>query len=985
MSDNSPVTVEFNVEEFAKFADAAWRGRDPSTCIFVGALPTKANDKRGKDLKAAKQPVPVECRAHWRSFGPAEADALLRFVRHENGTRNLAVKMARFKSDASSGHIQNVQQITFAWLDIDARSPEGKQRVCDILWGAGVPRPSCVVSSGGGIHAYWFYTQPLQDKDFDTARSINEHLARVFAGDQSVTHVAGSLRLPGSWNANRNAPCSILHLDPDERHDPTQLLRWLDKQGPHVTMNDAGEPVAVPEETRAGLRAHEKEAENANGGKTDWDAVAQALAIEGSANPYGGRNRALTLWAGKVIAMGGSLEEIVSLAKLKGCTLPEEEITATCESVVRTHERKNGVIVPRTKAARLAEAENKSDEPVGKNPPEEQGGEVQAGEAAEAPDMSGHGVQIPGGHKPGYFSAPGADGGDGGDRNGHPPLDSGDAGDFDPTSAIARLKALIAKGLDEDEDYSFAITKSLQEVKAALDEWWDNMGTALIYEGDGGDAGWWWVYVPTVGVWEERTRKQIEMAVERFWIAMSGMIPKSADMKEIMLVLERAVHRPLNTVPWDQGFPDKHLIVSANGLIVDVLKGETLAPDKDMYLTSRRMVAADYDPAATCPVWDAAIRMMFDDSVEKDRIATMIEEWMGSAVLGPNRPRDTYKALMLTGESLGGKSSLGHALRSVMGDDHVSAAGMDTVSGPFGLSTFFEKRASVWICDDPDAAAKLPDGIIKKLITNETININVKRKSLRDERLGLTVGIFCNEMPRIEDTSDAVYNRMLMLRSGIIFTTTPDKSDPHHRMADPQLADKFKAERAGILNRMIEGARRLMSNGNYTMPAAVAVTREEVHDLHAPSRAFIKTCLQAMPNDQHCVRRVHLRQAFVGFMESENPGWYRTARNVQWEMRRFYKALHAIFPASAEQRSGKLRGTPAQQMVQTRINLTKDGLAYLAVGKGVESGTPDQSYENDPEVKHANDLMFKNFDAQSKPKLKAVGNGEQDKDTAAGE
>lgn len=944
MNNNEQPSV-FDEAAFSTFVNVIWAGHNPDTRIFVGAVPSNKNKARAEELEKSGQRLPTECRTHYRAFGPEDTESLLKFLRAENGRRNLSLKMGRFDKDASSANLSNVSYLHFAWLDVEARTDAEKQLACDAFYGEGVPSPHVVVNSGGGIHAYWLYTQPLQRPDMNMGRTINEHFARVFAGDTSVTHAAGALRVPGSINVNRDKPCTVLFVDTDTpRHDPARLLRWLDAQGPHLTMTQHGiKP--VPPESREALRAHEKEAEHARTHGKDWDNVVASLSIEGAANAYGGRNRALAMFAGKVYAMGGSVESAIAMAIEKGCTLSEQEIKSVCESVARTHERMNETEVPKTRE----EAKARKAEAAAAELPEEQ--------QDARPGPSG---EVAGSSPAGEATAPA-------------PED--DDPDVDPTRAIARLKNLIARGNDEDDDYKFTVTGTLREIKAAFDEWIDGMGSALLHEGESGDKGWWWCYNPNYGIWEERTRQQIEMAVQRFWHAVSNAIPKSSDMQEIVAVIEREAHRPVGTVPWDEGLPGHHLIVSADGQIIDILTGDVLEPDMSMYLTTRRRVAADYDPKAGAPVWDAAVRMMFDDSPEKDKIADMLEEWMGSALLGPDRPRDTYKALLLTGESLGGKSSLGHALRSVMGEEHVSAAGMDTVAGPFGLSTFFEKRASVWICDDPDATTKLPDGIVKKLITNESVNINVKRKSLRDARLGLTVGIFCNEMPRIDDTSDAVYNRMLMLRSGIIFTTQPDKSDPRHRLADPILADKFAAERSGILNRMIAGARRLMAKGTYTMPAAVTTTREEVHDLQAPARAFIKACVQPMPDDKHCVRRVHLRQAFVGFMESENPGWYRGIRNAQWEMRRFYKALHSIFPASGEKRSGKIRGTPAEQTVQTRLNLTPEGIAYLGVGKSVEEGKPDQNFENDPVVKHANDLRYLGLDQKGKPLLETVEGG----------
>jgi len=73
------------------------------------------------------------------------------------------------------------------------------------------PRPSCIVDSGGGLHAYWWLEQPTTD--FDHAGQLLRALARSLDADRSS--VAQSLRLPGSTNTKpgrANAPCRLIDL-----------------------------------------------------------------------------------------------------------------------------------------------------------------------------------------------------------------------------------------------------------------------------------------------------------------------------------------------------------------------------------------------------------------------------------------------------------------------------------------------------------------------------------------------------------------------------------------------------------------------------------------------------------------------------------------------------------------------------------------------------------------------------------------------------
>lgn len=76
--------------------------------------------------------------------------------------------------------------------------------------------PSCIVSSGGGIHAYWFI-QPTMD--WGQADLALAGLANALNGDK--TNTAQALRLPGTLNTKptRNgASCRIIALDPERRY-----------------------------------------------------------------------------------------------------------------------------------------------------------------------------------------------------------------------------------------------------------------------------------------------------------------------------------------------------------------------------------------------------------------------------------------------------------------------------------------------------------------------------------------------------------------------------------------------------------------------------------------------------------------------------------------------------------------------------------------------------------------------------------------------
>jgi CHC2-type zinc finger protein/DNA primase RepB-like protein len=95
-----------------------------------------------------------------------------------------------------------VERGSVAWCDVDQSAVEPD-------WPAWL-RPSLVVSSGRGLHAYWRLERELPAAGVE---SINRRLAARFGGDLACTDRGRIMRLPGSFNGKRGAWCAIRRAD----------------------------------------------------------------------------------------------------------------------------------------------------------------------------------------------------------------------------------------------------------------------------------------------------------------------------------------------------------------------------------------------------------------------------------------------------------------------------------------------------------------------------------------------------------------------------------------------------------------------------------------------------------------------------------------------------------------------------------------------------------------------------------------------------
>jgi hypothetical protein len=148
-----------------------------------------------------------------------------------------AVYFGVAKRARRGGRKSDVLGVGALWADIDVLERGWELDTCTRRL-TGLPerlRPSALVHSGGGLHAYWFLDRPLlapaQARFIERA---NAALAVLVGGD-AVGNIDRIMRLPGSWNAKRGlkgaARCRVLSCQ-DRRFEPRALVRAAKAQAP---------------------------------------------------------------------------------------------------------------------------------------------------------------------------------------------------------------------------------------------------------------------------------------------------------------------------------------------------------------------------------------------------------------------------------------------------------------------------------------------------------------------------------------------------------------------------------------------------------------------------------------------------------------------------------------------------------------------------------------------------------------------------------
>lgn len=130
-----------------------------------------------------------------------------------------------------------VRQVQLLYCDLDADHFAGGAGEVDSRLATFAPAPSIVVASGGGRHAYWLLSHPLDAPPGDAHRQVQDALwcvadaLGVPQAKNSVHDLARVLRVPGTLNikpcyAPPGALCEVLVWEPSRRYPPSAFREF---------------------------------------------------------------------------------------------------------------------------------------------------------------------------------------------------------------------------------------------------------------------------------------------------------------------------------------------------------------------------------------------------------------------------------------------------------------------------------------------------------------------------------------------------------------------------------------------------------------------------------------------------------------------------------------------------------------------------------------------------------------------------------------
>jgi P4 family phage/plasmid primase-like protien len=815
-------------------------------------------------------------------FGRDPDDIILHLQRHDVLGRAMYIGLGTRRKGRTKGNRANVMENTCAWTDIDClKLGLTKDEVRAKLQSCLFP-PSFIVDSGGGLHSYWLFSEPLEtalevdgtDETEERLVSLNKQFCAVFAGDIKATDLSRVMRLPGShntkdetieahggvaplvkvvWPANFDDPAVYNNV---RRYELSDLEDWLEYQQPLIEV----EHPAFAEMPKTGRDAE------------TGDPYADYARQCGTAAPLD-----VQAWMAKMASrhpgehsIHESQLRISASLVLKGWT--DDAIVEVL--MARTREVAERDLGPKARAWNWRREERNIRRMCKdwRSKPDVKAKLAEKAAAEEAVAAYAVTAEV---DVRGDRTTEAATGTDGATMT----ADNVVRPDFTRKDKAKGKKAdneLVLPAIGEE---AIALWQAEHGPLIAVD------GTLWTYR-----DGFWTVF-------DERLTAALHGFIQdQLEATMIDPTPQKKNGVLSWISHCKAIRQV--GVAWDA----TPLIVGRNGCL-DPETGSIVPHSPTDYATRR--VDVEFDATAVCPHWLRFLGDVFGCFGHQgclERILT-IQEWFGS-LLAKGLTRDMKKVAWWWGDKRTGKSRFTRVACMLLGETAICSLHPPELEDRFGMAALLNSRA--WIADDVlDEDSFIPGGKFKVIVTGEAVAVRQMNKVAITTVFDLPIAFSANDRPRFKDSTDACYDRILPIRLMRQFQVGEARSEH-------EIDAEFRAELPGIFNWAVEGLKRLRARGHYGGHEWMQQGQKEFKEGNTVLSDWAESCVE---RDESC--RVEVNDLFCsmnGFVRAQ----YGPSR-IDYGGKAISRALRNKYPDLGE--TQKSNG----QFYYLGIRLTKDG------------------------------------------------------------
>lgn len=214
------------------------------------------------------------------------------------------------------------------------------------------------------------------------------------------------------------------------------------------------------------------------------------------------------------------------------------------------------------------------------------------------------------------------------------------------------------------------------------------------------------------------------------------------------------------------------------------------------------------------------------------------------------------KVFILVGNGSNGKSTLFNLITKLLGEENVSHVDLKEITGNrFGKSELYGKLAN--IADDCSSSYIEDTSILKRLTGESYSSIEFKGQNSFSTKINTKMILSYNTIPRMNDTTDGLTRRLVIIPLNAIFK----KGNPNY---DPFIAEKLKKTEnlEYVLYKSINAISRVLKEKEFTVPKQIKDATDEYVRENNPVATFL---YEIYENDNKELEKITSTELFKAF------------------------------------------------------------------------------------------------------------------------
>ena len=297
-------------------------------------------------------------------------------------------------------------------------------------------------------------------------------------------------------------------------------------------------------------------------------------------------------------------------------------------------------------------------------------------------------------------------------------------------------------------------------------------------------------------------------------------------------------------------------------------------------LFAKDRVPYDYDPDATCPMWEQYLNTTFDS----DEMRLALQMLFGYILSGETRLNVGF---FWIGQGGDGKSTAAYILRKLVGDHNTCCLPFGNLKDRFSTFQLTENKLNLVeelpVISEQSNITECEK--VFKLVTDGG-ELNIERKYQPPTKAPATARIVyaANKLPQFVDRTKGLWDRLVILPFNHRFRGTSEER--------PDFKHELEKELPGICNWAIRGAQMLRNRKCFPIPEESRRMIEQHHAICDHETEFFREWLQEDPEGK--VGKKDLYNAYVN--EMKEASYHPKGRS------NFNDALKTAFPDITEGR-----------------------------------------------------------------------------------